>query len=166
MEKRASARAGSWLRVSAVCVDALDDSQRRRAFTQAGPRRPAQAEVVEKFRHFQPPRIVAARELEDRCLGRSHLRQHLVKCELLDTVAAAESFDVELSRAPRARDDHAGSMRAMATTCQPNAESCKLKRNRDRKTHIARRAAIDALLVRPARTSSARRAPRAITVSR
>ena len=81
-------------------MDALNDGQRRAGFAQTGLRLASRADVGEKFRDLQPPRIVAARVLPRGRFRRPHLGEHAVKGESLDPVAAAETFDVQLSGAP------------------------------------------------------------------
>ena len=56
--------------------------------------------ILEKFRHLDFPRLVAARKFVNRRLWRPHLRQHFVIGQPLDAVTAAEAFPVQLGVAP------------------------------------------------------------------
>src|SRR5437870_12028714 len=81
-------------------MDLLDDRQGGAGIAEAGLWRPVHADVLEKFRELDRPGVVAPGVFPDRRLRRSHLRQHAIKGEPFDAVAAAETLDVQLRLAP------------------------------------------------------------------
>src|SRR5205814_3413048 len=76
-------------------IDVPDDEERRARGGESRGRLPVQADVLDELPELRFPRLVAARKIPVRRLGRTHPGQHLVVRERFDAVAAAKTLDVQ-----------------------------------------------------------------------
>src|SRR5688500_18644285 len=83
--------------VPAALIDLLDGGERRLRIGQRSGRSLTGTDALQQVQVLRPPGRIGTGILVNGRVGRTHLRQHPVEREPLDTVAAAEAVDVELA---------------------------------------------------------------------